>query len=71
VAHSAVKGALSQIRAAVDPAAESGHFYGPGGPGELRGYPREVQPIASAKNQETARRLWELSEELTGVSFGF
>jgi NAD(P)-dependent dehydrogenase (short-subunit alcohol dehydrogenase family) len=71
VAQSAAKGALSQIRAAVDPAAESGHFYGPGGPGELRGYPREVQPIASAKNQETARRLWELSEELTGVSFGF
>jgi len=69
VAQSAERGALSQLYAAVDPAAESGRFYGPGGPGELRGYPREVQPVASAKNRETARRLWEMSEELTGVSF--
>jgi NAD(P)-dependent dehydrogenase (short-subunit alcohol dehydrogenase family) len=69
LAQSAEKGALSQLYAAVDPAAESGRFYGPGGPGELWGYPREVQPTGSAKNQQAARRLWDLSEELTGVTF--
>ena len=69
-AQSAEMGALNELYAAVAPAAESGRFYGPGGFGELRGYPREVQPVASAKDEETARRLWELSEELTGVSFG-
>ncbi|MGA2527823.1 MAG: oxidoreductase [Acidimicrobiales bacterium] len=71
LAQSAEMGALSQLYAAVDPAAESGAFYGPGGLGELRGYPKQVQPVASAKNAETARRLWQLSEELTGVVFRF
>jgi hypothetical protein len=70
-AQGAEQGALVQLYAAVDPGAESGRFYGPGGIGEVRGYPKEVQPVASAKNGETARRLWELSEELTGVSFSF
>jgi NAD(P)-dependent dehydrogenase (short-subunit alcohol dehydrogenase family) len=71
LAQSAEKGALSQLYAATDPSAESGHFYGPGGLGELRGYPREVEPVAAARNENTARRLWERSEELTGVSFPF
>jgi NAD(P)-dependent dehydrogenase (short-subunit alcohol dehydrogenase family) len=69
VAQSAEMGALDQLYAAVDPAAESGRFYGPGGLGELRGYPTEVQPIAPAKNEETARRLWDVSEQLTGVTW--
>jgi len=70
-AQSAEMGALSQIYAAVDPAVESGHFYGPGGIGELRGFPKEVQPVGPAKDEATARRLWELSEELTGVTYRF
>ena len=70
-AQSAEMGALSQLYAAVDPSAESGAFYGPGGLGELRGYPKQVKPVASANNAETARRLWQLSEELTGVIFRF
>jgi len=60
-------GALNQLYAAVDPGAQSGKFFGPNGWGENRGYPTEVQPIASARDEETARRLWTLSEELTGV----
>lgn len=62
-------GALNQLYAAVDPGAQSGKFYGPDGFGENRGYPTEVQPIASARDEETARRLWKLSEELTGVTW--
>jgi NAD(P)-dependent dehydrogenase (short-subunit alcohol dehydrogenase family) len=69
VAQSAEMGALPQLYAAVDPGAESGRFYGPGGFSELRGYPVEVQPTATAKDEETARRLWEVSERLTGVTW--
>jgi NAD(P)-dependent dehydrogenase (short-subunit alcohol dehydrogenase family) len=70
-AQSAEMGALSELYAAVDPAAEGGHFYGPGGIGEMRGYPKEVQPVGQAKDETIARRLWELSEDLTGVSYRF
>ncbi len=69
VAQSAAMGALPELYAAVDPAAESGRFYGPGGFRELRGYPAEVQPAAAARNEETARRLWDVSEQLTDVTW--
>jgi NAD(P)-dependent dehydrogenase (short-subunit alcohol dehydrogenase family) len=69
LAQSAEMGALDQLYAAVDPAAQSGRYYGPAGLGELRGYPTEVQPIGPAKDEETARRLWEVSEQLTGVTW--
>jgi NAD(P)-dependent dehydrogenase (short-subunit alcohol dehydrogenase family) len=68
-AQSAEMGALSELYATVDPAAESGRFYGPDGFGEMRGYPAEVRLAKSATNEETARCLWELSEELTGVTW--
>ena len=66
LAQSAESGALCQLYAAVDPGAESGSFYGPDGLGEWRGHPTRVRPAPSAQDVETARRLWELSEELTG-----
>ena len=68
-AQSAAMGALNELYAAVDPAAESGRLYGPDGLGEMRGHPTELQPAASARNERTARDLWELSEELTGVTW--
>lgn len=68
-AQRAEMGALNQLYAAVDPNAQSGKFYGPDGFMENRGYPTEVQPIKSAKSEETAKRLWTLSEELTGVTW--
>lgn len=66
-AQSAALGALDQLYAAVAPAAESGKLYGPDGFRQMRGYPVEVEPVESAKDKETARRLWDVSEELTGV----
>jgi len=48
--------ALDQLYAAVDPAAQSGRFYGPSGLSELRGYPVEVQPVAAAKNEDRAAK---------------
>jgi hypothetical protein len=62
-------GALPQLYAATDPGATGGKFYGPDGMGEQKGHPTVVQPIASAKDPETARRLWKLSEEITGVEY--
>jgi NAD(P)-dependent dehydrogenase (short-subunit alcohol dehydrogenase family) len=44
-------------------------FAGPGGLGGLRGAPRLVSRSAAARDPETARRLWTVSEELTGVRF--
>ena len=71
LAQGAPTGALPQLYAAVDPGAESGHFYGPGGPGEIWGHPKEVRPVAAARDEATARRLWDLSEKLTGVTWSF
>jgi NAD(P)-dependent dehydrogenase (short-subunit alcohol dehydrogenase family) len=71
LAQSAAMGALDELFAAVAPSAESGKIYGPGGFRELRGYPVESEPDRAAKNEDTARRLWELSEKLTGVTWAF
>ena len=47
----------------------AGSYVGPSGPGELRGHPGLVERSAAASDGETARKLWTLSEELTGVTF--
>ena len=44
-------------------------YIGPGGLGEMRGHPALVGRSGAAQDAETARRLWELSEQLTGVRF--
>ncbi|MFG3038530.1 oxidoreductase [Streptomyces sp. NPDC048330] len=61
------RGALPQLYAATDPSVESGEFIGPDGLGELRGAPARVRLSAAAADPGTGRRLWELSEKLTGV----
>ncbi|WP_329120992.1 oxidoreductase [Streptomyces sp. NBC_01465] len=70
LAQSAEQGALPQLYAATDPSAEGGEFIGPGGMGELRGAPKRVSPSDAAADPATGRRLWGLSEELTGVRYG-
>jgi NAD(P)-dependent dehydrogenase (short-subunit alcohol dehydrogenase family) len=44
-------------------------YIGPDGLGEGRGHPTIVGRSGAARDEETARRLWELSEDLTGVAF--
>jgi NAD(P)-dependent dehydrogenase (short-subunit alcohol dehydrogenase family) len=68
VAQSDDRGALPTLYAAtavVPPAS----YVGPNGPGELRGHPTLVGRSAAAADGELARRLWELSERLTGVRY--
>ncbi|HYN97689.1 MAG TPA: oxidoreductase [Pilimelia sp.] len=69
LAQPADRGALSQLFAATDPAARSGQLIAPGGPGELRGHPRAGKLSPAATDPGNGRRLWELSEQATGVRF--
>ncbi|WP_123666131.1 oxidoreductase [Actinocorallia herbida] len=62
-------GALDQLYAATAPGVQSGEFYGPANLSESRGHPKLVRPVRSATDPDTARRLWEVSEKLTGVPF--
>ncbi|MFG3504783.1 oxidoreductase [Streptomyces sp. NPDC047821] len=71
LAQSPDRGALPQLRAATDPGVEGGGFIGPGGPGELRGRPTRVPLAPAAADAATGRRLWEVSERLTGVRYAF
>ena len=63
-------GARPTIRAAVDPQARGGEYYGPDGFMEQRGYPVVVQSSDLSHDRAAARRLWDVSESLTGVDFG-
>jgi NAD(P)-dependent dehydrogenase (short-subunit alcohol dehydrogenase family) len=65
----AAMGALPTLRAAVDPRAQGGQYYGPDGFMEQRGYPVVVQSSAASHDPETAQTLWQISEELTGVRY--
>lgn len=69
LAQDVAMGALNQLYAATAPAAAGVQFIGPDGKGEKNGYPRIVQPIAAASDPDLAKRLWQLSEDLTGVRF--
>jgi NAD(P)-dependent dehydrogenase (short-subunit alcohol dehydrogenase family) len=62
-------GALPTLRAATDPAVIGGQYYGPGGWGEIRGYPKLVTSSPDSHDQAAQQRLWTVSEELTGVTF--
>lgn len=64
------RGAWPQLFAATDPTAQPGQLVGPGGPGELRGHPAPGKLSAAATDPGHGRRLWELSEQATGVRFG-
>jgi NAD(P)-dependent dehydrogenase (short-subunit alcohol dehydrogenase family) len=59
-------GALSQVRAAVDPGVKGGEYYGPDK--GMRGWPVQVA-MPDAVNAADAARLWEISADLTDVHF--
>lgn len=69
MAQPAAHGAWNQEYAATASAVQGGQFIGPNGFGEYRGYPTIVQPDKPGLDLASAQRLWDLSEELTGVSY--
>jgi NAD(P)-dependent dehydrogenase (short-subunit alcohol dehydrogenase family) len=66
---SAEMGALPLLRAATDPAARGGEFYGPGGLWQMMGYPKRVEPARRSHDIAVQQRLWAESIRLTGLEF--
>jgi NAD(P)-dependent dehydrogenase (short-subunit alcohol dehydrogenase family) len=60
-------GALPTLRAALDPAASSGDYFGPDKFFELHGHPVKVKSTARSHDADAARELWRKSEEMTGM----
>ncbi len=69
LAQSAEKGALPILYAATAPDLPGAAYIGPDGRGEMRGSPTPVGTSDAASDEASARRLWEVSEELTGVAY--
>lgn len=69
MSQSAARGALPTLRAAADPDARGGQYYGPHGFMGIRGLPVAVEPSDAARDGDAALRLWEASERLTGVGY--
>ncbi len=68
LAQSEEMGALPTLYAATQDL-PGGSYVGPDGFQEQRGHPTLVGRSGRASDADVAKRLWELSEELTGVSF--
>jgi NAD(P)-dependent dehydrogenase (short-subunit alcohol dehydrogenase family) len=70
IAQSDVAGAIPQVHAATAHDVVGNDYYGPSGLGEQRGWTtKRVKRTRAASNAADAKRLWVLSEELTGVSY--
>ena len=69
LSQSAARGARPILRAATDPDVIGGQYYGPGGFLGMRGHPVNRRSSRRSYDKSVARRLWEVSEELTGVRF--
>ncbi|SDG86689.1 NAD(P)-dependent dehydrogenase, short-chain alcohol dehydrogenase family [Lentzea fradiae] len=65
----AADGALPTLRAATDPAVLGGQYYGPDGVAEGRGRPKLVTSSPASYDMAVQQRLWDVSEDLTGVRF--
>ncbi|MEO7427754.1 MAG: oxidoreductase [Acidimicrobiales bacterium] len=62
-------GALPQLYAATMPDVAANDYWGPDSFREQRGHPTRVGRTEHAQDEQAARRLWDLSEQLTGVSY--
>jgi NAD(P)-dependent dehydrogenase (short-subunit alcohol dehydrogenase family) len=69
ITQSPAMGALPILRAATDPGVHGGQYYGPGGFRELKGHPKPVRSSRQSHDADLQRRLWAVSEEITGVSY--
>jgi NAD(P)-dependent dehydrogenase (short-subunit alcohol dehydrogenase family) len=69
LAQSAARGALPILRAATDPDAAGGDYFGPSGWKESKGDAVRVAASEAARDPAAQARLWEVSEALTGVGW--
>lgn len=63
------KGALPTLRAACDSNTINDDYYGPAGITEMNGFPVKVARSQRANDTDIARKLWDVSEQLTDVKF--
>ena len=69
VTHSSAMGALPSVRAAVDPDVNGADYFGPDGRRQRKGYPVKVRSNEASHNSYDASKLWEISEQLTGIKY--
>jgi NAD(P)-dependent dehydrogenase (short-subunit alcohol dehydrogenase family) len=69
VAQSDDRGSWPLLYAATSPEVHGGEYYGPDGIAEFKGTPVEVKPKPHALDPAAGKRLWEISEALTGVRY--
>lgn len=63
------QGAWPILRAALDPKASNGEYYGPDGFRQYKGKPVKVSSDRNSRNEDNAKRLWKLTEEVMGIKF--
>ncbi len=71
IMQNAYHGTLPGVRASLDEEAKGAMYYGPSGKGQMKGKPVVVKSNAASHSEEDARKLWTISQELTGVMFDF
>lgn len=67
--HPPQKGAQPTLQVALDPNIKGGDYYGPQGFREMKGEPGPAERSETARDQQVAKKLWEVSEELTNCQF--
>jgi len=65
------KGSLGIMRAATDRTLKNGDYVGPTNIGGFRGFPKLLTSSERSYNEIDANKLWEMSEQLTGVEYVF
>ncbi len=65
----AADAARSILHAALAEGVRGGDYYGPGGLLEIAGFPARAKLNPKTKDTENAKRLWSISQEMTGVSY--
>ncbi|MHA2496059.1 MAG: oxidoreductase [Candidatus Hodarchaeales archaeon] len=71
IAQGVEMGTLPILCAATDPVVQGGEYVGPRRLRGARGHPKKLRSAKRSYNEEDAKKLWELSEEFTGVSYDF
>ena len=62
-------GALPSLRAATDEHVQNGDYYGPDGKAEIKGHPIRVISNELSHSESIAKKLWQISEDATGVAY--
>ena len=69
LAQEPLMGALPTLYAATEPGVNGAEYFGPSGFMEMNGPPKKVKSNKRSHDPNVAERLWNVSEELTGVHF--